>query len=118
MLCSSGQYSNCAPIPILNLKIKYWDVYGGALFQFDDFFPRAAGYAEVAVCGGFFVDGATEVEPFDDCLRAEIKILRHDMSQFFSLLVERLNHDRLCAPDGVGDRDERLLGIAIGDKVF
>src|SRR3989344_891735 len=118
MLYSLRQYSNYASIPILRLKTKYWDLYSGTLFQLDDFFPRAAGYAEVAVCGGFFVDGTTEVQPLDDGLRAEVKILGHDVGQIFSFLVERFYHDRLGAPDGVSDRDKCFFGIAIGDKVF
>src|SRR3989338_4943645 len=86
------------------------------LLQFDYLFPRPARNAEVAVCGGLFVDGATEVEPFDDRLRAEIEILRHDAGQIFSFLVEGLYHHWLGAADGIGDRNERFLGVAICDE--
>src|SRR3989344_1645657 len=86
--------------------------------DFYDFFPWAAGDAEVTVGGGFFVDRATEVEPFDDGLRAEIEILRDDVSQIFSFLVKRLYHDRLRAADGIGDRYERFFGIAVCDEVL
>src|SRR3989338_8028274 len=86
--------------------------------DFDDFFPRTARHTEVAVGRGLSIDGAAQVETFDDGLRAEIEILCHDVGQIFSFLVECFYHDGLRATDSVGDRYERFLGIAVGDQIL
>src|SRR3989344_427022 len=70
---------------------------------FYDLFPRAAGDAEVSVGGGFLVDGPAQVETFNNCLRTEVEILRDDVRQILSFLVECFYHPRLGAAYRVGD---------------
>src|SRR3990167_8878667 len=86
--------------------------------DFDDFFPRTARHTEVAVGRGLSIDGAAQVETFDDGLRTEIEILCHDVGQIFSFLVERLHHHGFSTAYRVGDRHERFLGIAVGDQIL
>src|SRR3989344_4212919 len=85
---------------------------------FYDLFPRAAGDAEVSVGGGFLVDGPAQVEAFDDCLRAEVEVFRHNTSQIFTFFVERFYHYRLGAAYCVSDRAERFLGVSVRDQIL
>src|SRR3989344_3933105 len=97
-----------------------WFASRAALFilQFDDLFPRATRNAEVPVSGCFAIDWAAQIEPLDDSLRPEVKVVGHDLRKVLSFFVECFHHYRLGAADRAGDRNECFLGESVRDEVF
>src|SRR3989344_3915070 len=83
--------------------------------DFDDFFPRTTRNTEVAVGCSLSIDGAAQIEAFDDGLRTEVEIFRHDVREILPFFVERFHHHGLRTTYRVCDRDERFFGIAVSD---
>ena len=89
--------------------------------------PRGIGWiapmAEVAVVGGFRVNGATEAEMANDLGRAEIKGLVYGFldsfeANFFSIEGIEANGDGMGMANGVGELDFHTIGEAGGDNVL
>ena len=95
--------------------------YGGFVGGFPGEFWFVA--AEVAVGGGFAVDGAQQVEGLDDAFRPQVEVGADEFNDFFIGYLagaEGVDHQRYGLGDTnrVGDLDFAAGGQAGGDDVF
>ncbi len=72
----------------------------------------------MSVCRRLLEDRVSESEAFDDCLRAEVEVLVHDVGKVLSFVVKGFHHHRFHTADGVGNRHKRLLRVAVCDQVL